>query len=104
MAFSDNGMVIALAGDNGTYVRIFEWSDANSDWTQRGGDFYITGGFWQSMALSADGAILAMYADNDWGTVKPLPLGRRLVAKTRRGWSRLVLLRNRPLWICGWQS
>ena len=64
MAFSDNGMVIALAGYIGTYVRIFEWSDANSDWTQRGGDLSRTGGFWESMALSADGAILAIYADN----------------------------------------
>ena len=75
VALSSDGQILAIgamknddAGNNAGHVRVYQWDLANSEWLQRGVDIDGTSqgdGFGRSVALSADGSILAVGANGN---------------------------------------
>jgi hypothetical protein len=77
VSLSSNGKIVAIGaldndgnGDNSGHVRIFQWAESISNWTQMGADidgevFYDESG--SSVSLSSDGKIVAIGAPNKNG-------------------------------------
>lgn len=75
VALSSDGQILAVgamknddAGSNAGHVRVYQWDTANADWLQLGEDIDGTNqgdGFGRSVALSADGSILAVGANGN---------------------------------------